>query len=175
MLPEFKFAVREDLLDVVDEASNQNLFLPSKGEPDATGWDVRAAQADRKDIIIRPFEYCMIPLGFRAFCPKGWWYNLHPRSSSFVKKNMHCLIGTIDETYPKEVMLAFQFIPNNKIETKACMCKNGSLIIPFATPIAQIIPIERQEMLVTEISNEDIENLYQNRNSVRKGGFGSTS
>lgn len=84
-IPTFKFALREDLKDNKE-------FLPTLAEPKATGYDVRAA-LEKSDAVlnIEPFAYVKIPLGFRAFCPEGWWYELKPRSSTFGKKNLHSL------------------------------------------------------------------------------------
>jgi len=159
MNPVFKFAIREDLQDM------SSTFLPKRAEPFATGWDVCAAFPDRKAVILQPGQYVKIPLGFRAFCPDGWWFQLNPRSSTFTKKNMHALIGVIDEHFPLEVLFAAQYLPSD----------NFNLVINFGDPIAQIIPIKRNEMTVENISNEEIDDLYSKRKSIRTGGFGSTS
>jgi dUTPase len=160
-IPVFKFALRKDL-------ANEKQFLPTRAEPLATGWDVRAAQEDRKPIVLRAGQYFKITLGFRSFCPAGFWYQLAPRSSSFTKKHMHNLIGTIDETWEGETCFAGQYVPDLNMLGK-------DLIVNFGDPIAQIIPMKRQEMLIEEASNETIEELYANRNAIRKdGGFGST-
>jgi dUTPase len=157
-VPVFKFALKENISEE---------FLPTKAEPHATGWDVRAALMDTKELIIRPGQYFKIPLGFRTFCPLGWWFELHPRSSSFTKKNMHNLVGIIDEHYPDEVLFAGQYIPDpNSI--------NHDLIVKFADPIGQIIPIKRVEMKTELISNEEYNDLCKKRMAVRRGGFGST-
>jgi dUTP pyrophosphatase len=156
VIPKFKFALREDLV-------NHKEFLPNKAEPLATGWDVRATV----DLKLHPFEKVIIPLGFRAFCPEGWWFELKPRSSTFTKKRLHCLYGTIDETYEGELMLACQFIPDNI---------GQSLEIKFGDALGQIIPVKRKEMIVEEVSNEEYNNLCKSRNASRgAGGFGSTS
>jgi len=163
-LPIFKFAVREDLKDIGD------LFVPVKGEPLATGWDVRAAMPDRKSLILKPFQHVKIPLGFRTFAPEGWWYELKPRSSTFAKKNLHALYGTIDEAYSNELIFACQYIPNwNEISQM-----QPELYIDFGDAIGQIIPVKRQEMVTSSISNEEFDNLCKNRNAIRNGGFGST-
>lgn len=177
-MPEFKFALRNDLV-------NDKQFLPTKAEPKATGWDVRAAMPNQKSLIIKPLEFVKIPLGFRAFCPEGWWYELKPRSSTFGKKNLHALYGTVDETYEGELVFACQYIPpinqptENFIsmETKLSLHFNlTTLTVDFGEAIGQIIPIERQEMLVSEISNEDYDSFCKDRAGVRgTGGFGSTS
>lgn len=168
-IPEYCFALREDL-------KGQKIFLPTKGEPLASGWDVRAALKaptvigegfPPAPLVLRPGQCFRIPLGFRAFCPPGWWYSLHPRSSSFIKKSMHCLIGVIDETYPDELVFAGQYIPDvGSLGT--------DLVINHGDAIGQIIPFRRQEMYVTEISNQVFDRWAQERNAVRKGGIGST-
>lgn len=159
-LPTFKFALREDIKD-------DKRFLPTKAEPLATGWDCRACPNDKKDIVVRPGQMVKIPLGFRCFCPEGWWYSLHPRSSFFMKKDMHSLIGIIDEAFPLETCLVSKYLPERDGITK-------DLVIKFGDPIAQIIPIRRENMRVYEISNEDIDEEYKNRGAIRAGGFGST-
>lgn len=183
-VPEFKFALREDLKE-------DKRFLPIRAEPKASGWDVKAAMKDRKPLIIRPFEYVKISLGFRAFCPEGWWYELRPRSSTFAKKYLNCLYGVIDQTFENELVLACQYIPEVSFETET-ICENLSyssesrfnsttqvsapnLEINFGDAIGQIIPIRRQEMVVSECSNIEYNEYCKNRGGVRKeGGFGST-
>lgn len=159
-VPTFKFALREDLVA-------EKRFLPTRGEPLSTGWDVRAAQEDRMPIVLRPGKYFKIPLGFRAYCPSGWWYELNPRSSSFVKKSIHSLIGIIDETYSLPLVWAGQYLPD-------VSSLGNDLVINFGDAIGQIIPIRRQEMSVKEINNQEYDALCKKRNAVRTGGFGST-
>lgn len=159
--PVFKFALREDL-------KNELQFLPTRAEQLSTGYDVRAAQEDRKPIIIHPGHYAKITLGFRSFCPDGWWYHLHPRSSSFAKKYMHSLVGTVDESWEGITQLSFQYQPDQSQMIK-------DLVINFGDPIGQIIPIKRINMKIVNISNQDYNNDCLNRNASRKdGGFGST-
>ena len=152
-LPKFQFALNEGLSDI---------YLPTRGTDRATGWDVRST--DR--LLIYPREYVKIPLGFRMFCPPGWWMELRPRSSSFTKKNLHALYGVIDEDYEGQCIFAGQYIPHNY---------NDSLEIQEGEAIGQIIPVRRQEMIVERVSNEEYEKLCRERNTARgAGGFGST-
>ena len=171
--PTFKFALREDLKDDLR-------FLPTRAEPTATGFDVRAAQKDKKPLTIRPFEHVKIPLGFRAFLPDNYWYELKPRSSTFAKKHLHALYGVIDESFEGQLVLAAQYIPHMKydqgfqpnIET---YLDDNELVIEFGEAIGQIVPIRRQEMIVESVSNEEYEQLTKDRGAVRRnGGFGST-
>lgn len=177
-LPVFIFALREDLKE-------DKRFLPTRAEPTATGWDVRAAMADRKPLIIRPLEQVKISLGFRGFCPPGWWYELKPRSSSFAKKNLHALYGTIDETYEGELVFACQYIPSmqyydfpNIALVSAKLWETyikNTLQIDFGDAIGQIIPIRREEMIVDEKPNDVYDDLCKARAAQRgAGGFGST-
>ena len=152
-IPEFIFTLNEGLDDS---------FLPSRSDLESTGWDVKASI----DLEIKPFTYFKIPLGFRAFPPEGWWFQLHPRSSSFIKKSMHVLVGIIDETYPQEVILAGQYIPS--------FDNLNNLIIQKGERIGQIIPVRRQEMIVNKVTQEEFNALCERRAAVRSGGFGST-
>lgn len=162
--PLYKFALREDLKD-------QKQFLPTRGEPLATGWDVRAAQPSKEPINFHPFMKTLIPLGFRAFCPSGWWFELKARSSTFGKKSLHSLYGTIDETYEGELLFACQYIPQNTLADHP-----DNLIINFGDALGQIVPVKRQEMLVEEINNEEFDLFCKERNAQRgAGGFGSTT
>lgn len=156
--PKFKFAIRNDL---------DNTFLPTRGEPFATGWDVRAAFTDKKILRVRPGEYFKIPLGFRVCAPEGWWLELHPRSSSFIKKYMHNLIGIIDEHFFFEVSFVGQYIPD-------IHSMGQDLIINFGDRIGQVIPIQRVEMSVESLSNKEFDDICREKMAVRNGGFGST-
>lgn len=161
MIPVFKFALRADLVENKD-------FLPVRGDVLATGWDVRAALNGQKSISLRAGQHVRIPLGFRAFCPPGWWYELRPRSSSFAKKSLHALYGVVDETYEGELIFAAQYLPD---VTKFA----HDLTITFGEPIGQIIPVVRQTMTVEEVSNKEYDELCKTRASTRgAGGFGST-
>lgn len=173
-IPEFKFAIREDLSDTKD------LFMPTRATPLSSGWDVHAAMVDRAPIELKFGEYVKIPLGFRAFCPDGWWYELKPRSSTFGKKNLHALYGTIDQDFEGELVFACQYLPNiglfgSKNECTLYVSEWKTLKIEFGEAIGQIIPVKRQEAVMTRVSNEDIDALYKARNAKRgTGGFGST-
>lgn len=160
-IPTFKFALREDLKD-------DKRFLPERAEPLSTGYDVRAAFLDKKPLIIKPFEYFKIPLGFKCFCPDQWYYQLHPRSSSFTKKYMHNLIGIIDESWEGDTLFAGQYIPDVN-------SNSTNLIIEYGEKIGQLVMTKRVDVEIIEISNKECNDLYSKRNAIRKsGGFGST-
>ena len=128
--PRFRFALREDLKD-------DKRFLPTRATPNDTGYDVRAAPDNGKDIIIKAGSYFKIPMGFRAFCPDGWYYQLHPRSSSFIKKSLHSLIGIIDEDFFLNLSFCGQYIPDTNSLSK-------DIKISFGEAIGQIIPTKKR-------------------------------
>ena len=159
-LPVFKFAL-------VERVKDDKRFLPKQAEPAATGYDVRACMEDKKQLIIKPGQYIKIRLGFRCFISQNWWYEIKPRSSTFAKKHLHCLYGTVDEHFPLEAVLSAQYLPDTKSLGK-------DLVIEYGEAIGQIIPVRRQEMIVEEITNEEIEKLFKERPTERLGGFGSS-
>lgn len=157
LIPIFRFAL--------SDMANSN-FLPTRGTSQATGWDVRAAVEE--PLVLRAGQYAKISLGFRMFSPPGWWMEIRPRSSTFVKKQLHCLYGVIDEDYEGEMIFACQYIPDISGLGK-------DITINYGDAIGQLIPIRRQEMKVEIVSNEEYNALCKERNHSRgQGGFGST-
>ncbi len=156
-IPVFRFALRDGL----DEQ-----FLPTRAHEIDTGWDVRCAEP--QGVLLSPGQYTKISLGFRAFPPPGWWCELKPRSSTFAKKRLHSLYGTIDEGFENEWMFACQYIPSFAEQEDQCF-------IDFGERIGQIIPVRREIMIVESVTNEELDQLYAERAGVRgTGGFGST-
>jgi dUTP pyrophosphatase len=159
-VPVFKFAV----MDYTFIDNKSIYFIPTKAHDNDTGWDVKAAA----NFTLRAGQYAKIPLGFRVFAPPGYWLKLHPRSSSFAKKQLHALYGVIDEGYESEMVFACQYIPD-------VSAMGQDLKINFGDAIGQLIPVKRQEMKVETISNEEFARLTEQRKGLRgTGGFGST-
>lgn len=164
-IPKYYFALRKDL-------EGAKKFLPTKANPLATGWDVRAAfgngNVSSAPMALRPGQKALIPLGFRGFCPPGWWYELKPRSSTFAKKSLHCLYGTIDEDFEGQLCFSCQYIPD-------VTCLGKDLIIEFGDALGQLVPQKRWEAEMLEASNEELDEMFVKRNADRgTGGFGST-
>lgn len=174
MIPVFRFAVRTDL----ESKEDSDQFLPTKSDPEATGYDVRCAEPG--GIKVLPLEFVKIRLGFRTFSPPGWWFELRPRSSSHVKKNLHCLYGVIDETYENELIFSCQYLPEipftifNQGDGFNTLMKTLPLDIEYGERIGQIVPVKRQEMSVERVTNTEFDELCKKRASQRKGGLGST-
>ena len=161
-MPVFRFAVREDLKDMAGH------FLPKKAESGSAGWDVRCAQKDRKPITLRSGQYARIELGFRTIPPPGWWIDLRPRSSTFAKKSLHYLIGTLDFSWRGENAYACQYIPDINSLGK-------DLTLEFGEAIGQIIPVRMQDMMVQGISNEEYDEFCKTETNERGNkGWGST-
>ena len=152
-IPTFYFALREDI-------AKQFEFLPHRSTSKATGYDVRAANPDRKDIVLRAGHYFKIHLGFRYLPPEGWYFQLHPRSSTFAKKQMHCLIGIVDEDWEGETCFVGQYMPD-------ISSLGNDLTIKFGDPIGQIIPVKRELMEVLGITNKQIDEKYRERGFSR--------
>jgi dUTPase len=155
-IPVFKFALREDLKE-------DKRFLPTRATSKSSGWDVSCAFDDHKSLLVNPGEYLKIPLGFRCIPEKNWWFEMKPRSSTFTKKKMHALYGTVDFDYRNQCYFC---------------CKYDGLepiTLEFGEKIGQIIPVKLQEINVEEISNEDFDKVCLTEENDRKGGFGSTS
>ena len=154
MIPTFKFLVLDGLGDE---------FLPTKAEPNATGWDVRAAEYT----CLFSYETKKISLGIRCFAPSGFWLELRPRSSTYAKKNLSSLYGVIDEGYENVLLFACKWIPNPDDGDK--------LIINKGDRIGQLVPVRRQEMIVEKVTESEFNELCASRGSLRGlGGFGST-
>lgn len=163
MKPSFRFALREDLKD-------DKRFLPTRATPKSAGYDCRCAQEDRKPIVLRAGQYVKIPLGFRTIIPDGWWLKINPRSSTFVKKSLHCLYGVLDTDWRGFSCLVAQYVPSVN-------SMGNDLVLEFGEAIGQLIPMRLHEMDVNEISNEAFDELCKNEvDNIRQDkGFGSTS
>lgn len=154
--PEFKFLVCEGL---------DSSFIPTRCDPFATGWDVKAA----KTVEMFKHKTSLIPLGIKCFAPKNYWLELRPRSSTFGKLNLHALYGVIDESYEGELLFACSWMPDTNFAF------NAVTVIEKGTRLGQLVPVRRQEMLVSEVSAEEFDTLCKERGMNRgAGGFGST-
>jgi dUTPase len=170
LVPTFKLALTDEVISASkNKDQDPHLFLPTQAEPLASGWDVRCADPDGIDL--KPGCYLKVPLGFRVFSPSGWWLRLVPRSSTFIKKHIHALYGTIDEAYEGQVFFCGQYLP----DADQIMNCNRLKRIEFGDRIGQIIPARRENMTVEVVSNDDFAKLSAQRDSSRKdGGLGSS-
>lgn len=164
-----------------DDEKNINGYLPERCEDLSTGYDVRNAGPD---IELVPFQKALIPLGFRAFIPEGWYFELYPRSSTFHKKSIHSLYGVIDESFENYWFFACQYIPEIKLHrddfgnllwNHYISSSADSIQIAHGDRIAQIILRKRYSFDPFEVSNDDYLEVVKQRGAKRGiGGFGST-
>lgn len=152
-MPKLKFSLHKDL----DQS-----FLPTKSEPQAAGWDVKAAES----VTLIEYAYNLIDLGIRSILPEGWYLELRPRSSTFYKRHINCLYGIIDSNYRGNIMLGCQYIPS-------AGCPRNTYI-EKGERIAQLIPRKVETFEVEKISPEDFQTFCQKEPNEREGGFGSS-
>lgn len=156
-----------------DEEKNINGKLPTQAIEYSTGYDVYNAGPE---LVFEPFEYKLIPLGFKTFIPPGWWLFLAPRSSTHAKKCMHTLYGVIDENYEGMWYFSAQYIPRLETGNYNSLTYTGApLVISKGEAVAQIIVQPRYTMEIREITEDYYKEISEIRNGQRKaGGFGST-
>lgn len=167
--PTFKFLLNETLYtDCEGTDLTPEMFLPTQANETDSGWDVRVA--NKEGVVLIPGCYVKIDLGFKVFSPDGWWMDLRPRSSTFTKRNLNCLYGTIDQAYAGPMMFAAQYCPD------ACKLLGTEPIrLDFGEKVAQLLPVERKQMNIKTVDKDEFDRLCQDRNSTRgAGGFGSS-
>ena len=169
MIPNFKFCLTDPSLD--------DSYLPQKSEDLSVGFDLRASET----VVIKPFETVKIPLGVKCFLPNDYWLDLRPRSSTMAKRNLHCLYGVIDESYEGPILLAATLvkpitIPLGSMNNVEYWMEQNSVTIEKGEKIAQLIPVSKQSMNPSLVSQEEFSRLCSERGAKRgAGGFGSTS
>lgn len=166
-VPTYKFALTNELIKNCEGTEFEPTdFLPTRAEKKATGWDVRCASTEGFEL--REGCYYKIPLGIHALPPDGWWLKLTPRSSTFTKRHLNSLYGTIDEMYYHQIFFACKYSFDN------CKMYNSNYPerVEFGDRIGQLIPAKRQEMNVAIVTLEELKQKRQD--SERTGGFGST-
>lgn len=141
-------------------------FLPTKTHDNDTGYDVRCANKD--GIKLYPNRYFMAELGWKVLIPDGWWIRLVSRSSTFVKKHIINLDGTIDEGYENYCKFAGVYLPDFSI-------LNPSNELKFGDRIAQIIPLRRENIKLTLVSESEFASKSEKKGNLRKEkGFGDS-
>lgn len=153
----------------VDSEFVDSTFLPSKQNENDSGFDVRACILDENgqpsSLTLEPDQAVKIDLGIRVIAPPGWWLQLNPRSSTFAKLHLVCLVGVVDNGYEGAIMLAGKYLPPN-LETRT---------IKHGDRVGQLIPMKLQSMSCSWVSNEEFDELSKARANTRgAGGFGSS-
>lgn len=144
-------------------------FLPKKQNEADTGFDVRAVILDENgepgSLALQPDQAVKIDLGVRVIAPPGWWLQLNPRSSTFTKLHLACLVGVVDNGYEGPMMLAGKYLPPS----------NETVTIKHGDRVGQLIPMRLEQMDARWVSEEEFDLLSRARNNTRgTGGFGSS-
>lgn len=87
------------MIDVRFVRTHPDAKLPTRGTPEAAGWDVYAVC--EKGIMLRPGSYKAIPTGLNCAIPPGVELQIRPRSGLALKHGITVLNapGTIDSDY----------------------------------------------------------------------------
>lgn len=91
----------EVLLEVLEHASG--LPIPSRATPGSSGVDLMAAVDS--DTVLGPGETFLVPTGLRVSVPRGYEWQIRPRSGNAYRHRVTVLNtpGTIDSDYRGEV------------------------------------------------------------------------
>jgi len=86
---------------------------PTYGSDGAACFDLYAAE----EVVIKPGETKVVPLGYAMGIPDGWEVNLRPRSGISLKTGLRMANspGTIDSDYRGEVGVIFDNVSNENI------------------------------------------------------------
>ena len=83
----------------------EGLNLPKYETAGSAGMDVRAANPEDEDIILKPGQRALVPTGLSMAIPDGYEMQVRPRSGLAFKHGITCLNtpGTIDSDYRGEL------------------------------------------------------------------------
>lgn len=103
------------------------------------GYDLKAWIENDDEFIVNPQKMVNIRTGVYFKLPRGYWGDIRPRSSTFAKRKLFVMGGTIDEGYTGEISI---FIWNPTLEPHPI--KNGDrlaqlVIVPRFTPAIRVV------------------------------------
>jgi len=125
------------LVRIHPDCPNDEPILSPAKEGDV-GYDLKVWIEDG-DVIIPPQEMKNFRTGVFVKLPSSHWGNIRPRSSTFAKRKLFVMGGTIDEGYIGEISV---FIWNPTMEAQTI--SNGDrlaqlIIMPKITPPIEIV------------------------------------
>ena len=137
----------------IKRIGNHDLPLPSRGTPDAAGFDLRSDV----DAVIRPGERTLIQTGFAVAIPHGWVGLVCPRSGLALKHGITVLNapGIIDADYRGELGVILLNLGDMRFQVNR------------GDRIAQLVVV-----LASSREIEEVEDLDATERGA--GGFGST-
>jgi dUTP pyrophosphatase len=137
------------------DCPHKNPILPPV-KPGDVGYDLLLwTENSHNGVRIEPHEMMNIRTGVYIKIPEGYWGAIRPRSSTFARKKLFVMGGTIDEGYTGEISI-FIWNPMNK----ECKVENGDRL-------AQLVLMKRY--------TPDIEIVGELPKTERgESGFGSS-
>ena len=133
---------------------DESIELPTYAYEGDAGLDLRAAE----DVLIKPFERCLVSTGIAIALPDGFAGFVQPRSGLAIKQGLTVLNtpGLIDAHYRGELkVIAINLDPNTPVQIKR------------GDRIAQLVIQEVPCVTLTEVSVLD-------ETDRGAGGFGSS-
>ena len=116
---------------------NDPILSPAR-EGDA-GYDLRVWIDTGHPTVLRPHEMSNFRTGVYVKIPEGYWGAIRPRSSTFAKKQLLVMGGTIDEGYTGEISIFIWNPMNNSISVEDGDRLAQLLLIPRFTPPIKIV------------------------------------
>ena len=137
---------------IVNKSSNE---IPQYSTQHAAGMDLRANLTE--EIVLEPFDRCLIPTGLFIELPFGYEAQVRPRSGLAIKKGITVLNspGTIDADYRGEIMVILI-----NLSTEKFVVRHGERIAQIVVAAHETVNWEKVEFLEETTRGE--------------GGFGHT-
>lgn len=153
---------------------HENAKMPAYAHLTDAGMDVYALE----DITIMPGETKLIPLGIKVALPKGYEFQVRPKSGRCLKTKLRVANtpGTIDAGYRDEICVIIDniepFVKSADIREDGSLCNikfGSSYTIGKGEKFAQLVMCEVIKAVFYEVDCVD-----SIENDGRSGGFGST-
>ena len=137
---------------IVNKSNNNT---PEYATPGSSGIDLKAFLTE--DVILKPFERCVVPTGIFIQLEPGYEAQIRPRSGLAAKNGITVLNtpGTIDSDYRGEIKVILINLSQE------------NFVIKTGERIAQMIISKFEKVYIVEVENLD--------ETIRgEGGFGHT-
>lgn len=125
------------LLEILEHASG--LPLPSYATPGSSGVDLMAAI--ESSIVIEPGTTALIPTGLKVSIPRGFEWQIRPRSGNAVKYGITVLNspGTVDSDYRGEVKIILTNLGSKPFEVNHGDRIAQAVLAPVAYPDFRVV------------------------------------
>ena len=156
------------------EYCHSDAKMPTYAHLTDAGMDVYLTE----DVVIRPGETKLIPLGIKCAIPLGYELQVRPKSGRSLKSKLRIANtpGTIDAGYRDEICIIADnidpVIRSAEIDDEGRLYNilwGSNIMLSKGEKIAQLVLSEVPKAIFYEV-----ENVSSIENDGRKGGFGST-